>query len=711
MVTNGFPSQIVADNGLGHGERPSPAQMRQIQETLGLNCSISALKKAHSGIKGSEIWVWSTVAPDFYSWIAKPISTQQCPQLLLTSTVGSQNQFLRNNEVPGELRYVVLSLLALATAKPGGLLGHYAGPYAAPYAAHFAAPYAAPYAAAPLVVAHAAPVAVHHAVAPVAVGVAASTSSQHHAQDTLGHYGYADRNSQKQEVRTADGVTRGGYSYVDGHGIVQSASYVADGLGFRVAATNLPVGPAAPAAPVAVAHAAPIAVAHAAPIAVAHGIPAVAAGVPLDTPEVAAAKAAHFAAHADAVARNYGRKKRSVAVHHAIAPAAVSYAAAPVAVHHAAPVAVAHAAPVAVAHAAPIAVAAPVYVEPVKSFGYSTATVHADPVVVRAPVAVAHAAPVAVAHAAPVAVAHAAPVAVHHAAPVAVHHAAPLAVVLSLLALATAKPGGLLGHYAGPYAAPYAAHFAAPYAAAPLAVAHAAPVAVHHAVAPVAVGVAASTSSQHHAQDTLGQYSYGYADRNSQKQEVRTADGVTRGGYSYVDGHGIVQSASYVADGLGFRVAATNLPVGPAAPAAPVAVAHAAPIAVAHGIPAVAAGVPLDTPEVAAAKAAHFAAHAQALSHVYRKKRSLAAVGYAAAPVAVAHAAPFAVAHAAPVAVAAPVYVEPVRSFGYSTATAHADPVVVPARVAVAHAAPLAVAHAAPLAVAHAAPVAAIRAW
>jgi len=72
-------------------------------------------------------------------------------------------------------------------------------------------------------------------------------------------------------------------------------------------------------------------------------------------------------------------------------------------------------------------------------------------------------------------------------------------------------------------------------------------------------------ASQYHAQDELGQYSYGYAGGPSSKAESRTADGVVRGAYSYVDGHGLVQSAQYVADPInGFRVAATNLPVGPA---------------------------------------------------------------------------------------------------------------------------------------------------
>ncbi|KAJ9573635.1 hypothetical protein L9F63_008976, partial [Diploptera punctata] len=423
---------------------------------------------------------------------------------------------------------VVSCLVAVAFAKPG-----YFG--AVPYAAHVVA-------------------------APAAVGVATSVSSQYHAQDTLGQYsyGYTGGPSAKTETRTADGITRGGYSYIDGHGLVQSASYVSDPVnGFRVAATNLPVGPSAPAAP-----------------------------------------AAHFAAHNDAVAP----------------PAAVSYAAAPAAVSYAAP-AVSYAAP-AVSYAAPAVVAA---VEPVKSFGYSTASVHAEPVAYAAPapVAVAHAAPVAVAAVEPVksfgystASVHADPVvyAAPAAAPVAVAHAAPAASFGYSTASVHADPVV----YAAAAPAVSVAH-AAPVAvahAAPVAVAHAAPVAVAHAVAP-----AVSSSSQYQAQDTLGSYSYGYADSNSQKHETRHANGITQGGYSYVDGHGIVQSANYVADALGFRVAATNLPGIPVARTCPGVClfdtnAYVGPVAV----PTIVNGVPADTPEVAAAKAAHFAAHA-AVAH------------------------------------------------------------------------------------------------
>ncbi|XP_037085672.1 cuticle protein 7-like, partial [Pollicipes pollicipes] len=161
---------------------------------------------------------------------------------------------------------------------------------------------------------------------------------------------------------------------------------------------------------------------------------------------------------------------------------------------------------------------------------------------------------------------YAAPVAAAYTAPVAATYAAPVAAT-----------------YAAPVAATYAAPAAAAYAV-PVATAYAAPVATAYA-APVA------SSAQHHSQDELGQYNYGYADINSAKNEVKTADGVVRGSYSYVDAYGLPQKVDYVSDALGFRVAGTNLPVGPAGPG------HVA-----------------DTPEVAAAKSAHFAAHAEALA-------------------------------------------------------------------------------------------------
>lgn len=83
------------------------------------------------------------------------------------------------------------------------------------------------------------------------------------------------------------------------------------------------------------------------------------------------------------------------------------------------------------------------------------------------------------------------------------------------------------------------------------------PPAVHYHPVPV--------SSQYHSQDKLGQYSYGYAGALSSKTETKTADGVTRGGYSYIDANGVLQTVQYISDPVnGFRVKATNLPVAPA---------------------------------------------------------------------------------------------------------------------------------------------------
>merc|ERR1712226_289108 len=226
---------------------------------------------------------------------------------------------------------------------------------------------------APAPVVHAAPVVqaaapVAYAAAPVHVAPSAVQGSQYHAQDDAGQYsfGYNDGSSVKQEIKTADGGIRGAYSYVDSDGIVQNVNYIADALGFRVGATNLPV----------------------------HHVDApveAAAAAPVISPEV-------------------------------------SYA----------------------------------YLPYASNYGYSV------PAVAPAPVA-------------------------------------------------------------APVAAPVVA-----------------------AATPVDV-----TNSQYHAQDDFGQYNYGYSDPNSVKQEVKTADGVTRGSYSYVDANGIVQTVNYISDAMGFRVAAT----------------------------------------------------------------------------------------------------------------------------------------------------------
>lgn len=135
-----------------------------------------------------------------------------------------------------------------------------------------------------------------------------------------------------------------------------------------------------------------------------------------------------------------------------------------------------------------------------------------------------------------------------------------------------------------------------------------------------------AVSSQYQAHDGIGGYSYGYADPNSQKHETKDAHGVTHGGYSYVDGDGHLQTVKYTADPIhGFQVAATNLPKGPApAPVHAIGVApeyshFANPWVHSHSVVLGHNGAPLETPEVQAAKAAHFAAHAEAKARLHKR--------------------------------------------------------------------------------------------
>lgn len=114
------------------------------------------------------------------------------------------------------------------------------------------------------------------------------------------------------------------------------------------------------------------------------------------------------------------------------------------------------------------------------------------------------------------------------------------------------------------------------------------------AYAAVPAAITAPVSTQYHAQDELGQYSYGYSSGLSAKAETKTFDGITRGSYSYIDAEGKLQSVGYVSDPVnGFRVAASNLPVAPAVPV----------------VPALPAPTPVvDTAEVSEAKAKHLSA-------------------------------------------------------------------------------------------------------
>merc|ERR1712153_268953 len=188
-------------------------------------------------------------------------------------------------------------------------------------------------------------------------------------------------------------------------------------------------------------------------------------------------------------------------------------------------------------------------------------------------------------------------------APITALNAGPLTAGPVAAAPALAATAPIVGaQYAAAYT-PALAAAPAPYAAAPAAYA-AAPVA--YAAAPIAAPIAGPVSSQFQAQDEFGNVAYGYQNINSAKQEQGNAYGGVTGSYTYVDEAG-VHTVNYVADDLGFRVSGDNLPVAPVYNAAlPVAPIHiAAPV--------------VDTPEVADAKAAFFAAFEAEAS---RTKRS-----------------------------------------------------------------------------------------
>merc|ERR1712142_1395440 len=219
----------------------------------------------------------------------------------------------------------------------------------------------------------------------------------------------------------------------------------------------------------------------------------------------------------------------------------------------------------------------------------------------------AAAAPYAAAYAAPVAAAVDAKFA--YGAPVTALNAGPLTAGPVAAAPALAATAPVVGaQYAAAYtpaisAVPAVAAAPAAYAAAPVAV----------AAAPLAAPVAGPVSSQFQAQDEFGNLAYGYQNINSAKQEQGNTYGGVTGSYTYADEAG-VHTVNYVADDFGFRVAGDNLPVAPVYNAAlPVAPVHnAAPV--------------VDTPEVAEAKAAFFAAFEAEASRTKRSAQ-LAAFG------------------------------------------------------------------------------------
>ncbi|XP_055913104.1 cuticle protein-like [Eupeodes corollae] len=100
-----------------------------------------------------------------------------------------------------------------------------------------------------------------------------------------------------------------------------------------------------------------------------------------------------------------------------------------------------------------------------------------------------------------------------------------------------------------------------------------------------------------------GAYHFGFNDGRLARQEERSAEGVVRGAYRYVDANGEVQTVSYTADKHnGFVASGSNIPQ------APETVQNVGSIEIAP------ASVPIDdTPEVKVARAEHLEAYQRAL--------------------------------------------------------------------------------------------------
>merc|ERR1711981_573231 len=215
--------------------------------------------------------------------------------------------------------------------------------------------------------------------------------------------------------------------------------------------------------------------------------------------------------------------------------------------------------------------------------------------------------------------------------------------------------GGVAAPFVHPQVAPvnyaYAPQTAYPYTYAPYAQAYAPVAAPVAAAAPVYAtpAVIPPLSSQFHAGDEFGNSQYGYSNLNSAKHEIGNAFGQKSGSYQYVDPAGNLQTVSYVADELGFRVQDSRLPVAPVHDAElpvaptheyelPVAPVHEYTLPVAPVYDGVAPTAPVfdgvaptpveDTPEVAAAKAEHLAAVAEVASRKKRESDPMRTFGY-----------------------------------------------------------------------------------
>jgi len=79
------------------------------------------------------------------------------------------------------------------------------------------------------------------------------------------------------------------------------------------------------------------------------------------------------------------------------------------------------------------------------------------------------------------------------------------------------------------------------------------------------VPVVPSYQGKYHAQDELGQYSFGHHEPNQVRHESKDAAGVVRGSYSYLGADGATVTNHYIADENGFRssLAPSNGPVLP----------------------------------------------------------------------------------------------------------------------------------------------------
>ncbi|XP_042869349.1 uncharacterized protein LOC122251443 [Penaeus japonicus] len=466
-----------------------------------------------------------------------------------------------------------------------------------------------------------APVSYNVAPAPVSYNVApyapvAPIQSQYHAQDEIGQYsfGYAGGPSSRAESRDAFGVVRGSYNYVDSEGKVQTQHYVADALGFRVSGTNLPVAPDAPLA---------------APLA---ALPGPLPEPVQDTPEVAAAKFAHQQAYNEAAAaaaaapdtrRLYPDPRLYVGTRDSNIERKKSHA--PFVTFRddgqdISQTVISIATLVASGSASLLAYNG-VYggqhgvVGAYRSAGYSGllpyaytgALPAAAPLTLKTPVTKS-VAPVPVSY-------NVAPAPVsYNVGPTPVSYKvapAPVSYNVGPAPVSYKVAPAPVSYNVGPAPVSYkVAPAPVSYKVAPAPVFNTvapAPVSYNVAPAPVSYNVApyapvAPIQSQYHAQDEIGQYSFGYAGGPSSRAESRDAFGVVRGSYNYVDSEGKVQTQHYVADALGFRVSGTNLPVAPDAPLA----------ASLGALPGPLPEPVQDTPEVAAAKFAHQQAYDEA---------------------------------------------------------------------------------------------------